>query len=71
VYSADGQGRVWVVRPGRGADHMVDGEPLRFQAVPVTVVASGGRLRLDDFQADVDDQMLADIDDGLIELTRR
>ena len=71
VYSADGQGKVWVVRPGRGADHLVDGEPLRFHAVPVTVVASGGRLRLDDFQADVDDQMLADIDDGLIELTRR
>ncbi|WP_303638028.1 cyanophycinase [Stenotrophomonas tuberculopleuritidis] len=71
VYSADGQGKVWVVSPGRDADRLVEGEPLQFHAVPVTVVASGGRLRLDDFQADVDYHALADITDGEIEITRR
>ncbi len=48
VYSADGEGKVWVVSPGRDADRLVEGEPLRFHAVPVTVVASGSRMRLDD-----------------------
>src|SRR2546427_7813109 len=36
VYSADGEGKVWVVSPGRDADRLVEGEPLRFHAVPVT-----------------------------------
>jgi len=71
VYSADGQGKVWVVSPGRDADRMVEGEPLQFHAVAVTVVASGGRLRLDDFQADVDYHAVVDITDGEIEITRR
>ncbi|KOO84689.1 cyanophycinase [Stenotrophomonas maltophilia] len=71
VYSADGQGRVWVVSPGRGADRLVEGEPLRFHAVPVTVVASGSRMRLDDVQAEADYQAVADISDGEIEFTLR
>ncbi|HGM6773258.1 TPA: cyanophycinase [Stenotrophomonas maltophilia] len=71
VYSADGHGRVWVVRPGRGADRLTQGEPLRFHAVPVTVVASGGRMRLDDFQADADYHAAVDVDGGRIELIRR
>ena len=71
VYSADGQGRVWVVSPGRSADRLVEGEPLRFHAVPVTVVASGSRMRLDDVQAEADYQAVADISDGEIEFTLR
>ncbi|AWH52382.1 peptidase [Stenotrophomonas sp. ESTM1D_MKCIP4_1] len=71
VRSVDGQGKVWLVSPGRDADRLVEGEPLQFHAVPVTVVASGGRLRLDDFQADIDYQAMADITDGEIEITRR
>jgi hypothetical protein len=39
--------------------------------VPVTVVASGSRMRLDDLQADVAYQALADVDDGQIELIRQ
>lgn len=71
VYSADGEGKVWVVSPGRDADRLVEGEPLRFHAVPVTVVASGSRMRLDDFQAEADYQAVADISDGQIEFTLR
>ena len=71
VLSAEGDGKVWVVRPGRDADRLIEGEPLRFHAVPVTVVASGGRMRLDDFQADADYQAVADIDDGEIDLVRQ
>ncbi|MCX2892280.1 cyanophycinase [Stenotrophomonas lactitubi] len=71
VYSADGEGKVWVVSPGRDADRLVEGEPLRFHAVPVTVVASGSRMRLDDFEAEADYQALADISDGEIEVIRQ
>lgn len=53
------------------ADRLVVGEPLRFHAVPVTVVASGSRMRLDDLQADAAYQALADVDDGQIELVRQ
>ena len=70
VYSADGEGKVWVVSP-RDADRLVEGEPLRFHAVPVTVVASGSRMRLDDFQAEADYQAVADVSDGEIEFTLR
>ncbi|MGY0528766.1 cyanophycinase [Stenotrophomonas sp. C-A] len=71
VYSADGEGKVWVVSPGRDADRLVKGEPLRFHAVPVTVVASGSRMRLDDFQAEADYQAMADVSDGEIEVIRQ
>lgn len=71
VYSADGEGKVWVVSPGRDADRLVEGEPLRFHAVPVTVVASGGRMRLDDFQAEADYQAVAEVSDGEIEVIRQ
>jgi len=71
VYSADGEGKVWVVSPGRDADRLVEGEPLRFHAVPVTVVASGSRMRLDDLQADAAYQALAEISDGEIEVVRQ
>ncbi|WP_204274851.1 hypothetical protein, partial [Enterobacter hormaechei] len=71
VYSADGEGKVWVVSPGRDADRLVEGEPLRFHAVPVTVVASGSRMRLDDFQAEADYQAVADVSDGEIEVIRQ
>jgi len=49
----------------------VEGEPLRFHAVPVTVVASGSRMRLDDLQADAAYQALAEISDGEIEVVRQ
>ncbi|WMJ67941.1 cyanophycinase [Stenotrophomonas sp. 24(2023)] len=70
VRSLDGEGKVWVVRPGRDADQLVAGEPLRFDAVPVTVVASGGHLNLQDFHADTDYEATANVVDGDIEVTR-
>ena len=60
-----------MVSPGRDADRLVEGEPLRFRAVPVTVVASGSRMRLDDVQAEADYQAVADVSDGELEFTLR
>ncbi len=69
VRSVDGSGKVWVVRPGRDADQLEAGQPLRFTDVPVSVVASGERLRLDDLGLiEGGLQARAEVEDGQLTL---
>lgn len=68
VYSVDGEGKVWVVSFGRGVDCLVEGELLCFYVVLVMVVVSGSCMWLDDFQVEVDYQVVVDVSDGEIEV---